>query len=74
MALQRPTTDLNPRQTYSVSETAVILGVSIATAYNAVRKGDIRATRILGRYVVPVAEIDRLLQRTPDKERDRHDD
>jgi excisionase family DNA binding protein len=72
MALQAPSTHLIPRQTYTVSETAALLGISIQTAYTAVHKGDIRAIRVSKRLLVPVGEIDRLLHGTPDTEGDRH--
>jgi excisionase family DNA binding protein len=63
METQTQRRELAPRYAYSVTEVAVMLGISAGTAYAAVHKGEIRATRILGRYIVPESELNRLLQR-----------
>ena len=49
------------RQTYSIPDAARILGVNRNTAYEAAKRGDIRAIHIGGRILVPKPEIDRLL-------------
>jgi len=49
------------RQTYSVDDTARILGVGRNSAYSACKSGDVRTIRIGGRILVPKAEVDRLL-------------
>lgn len=50
-----------PRLAYTVPETSTALGISRAAAYHYVRAGAIRAVKVQGRYLVPAAELDRLL-------------
>lgn len=45
----------------TVDEIAVLLGVSRATAYEAVRKGDIPSIRLGRRIVVPTAPVVKML-------------
>jgi excisionase family DNA binding protein len=49
------------RQVFTVAETAQILGIGRNSAYEAVRRGDIRSVRIGKRLIVPRAEICRIL-------------
>lgn len=49
-------------QGLSVPEAASRLGLSTSTAWRAIRKGEIRSERVLGRVLVPVSEIDRILE------------
>lgn len=51
--------------TISVDQVASALGVSRATAYEAVRTGSIPSIRIGKRYVIPTAGVRRLLQLDP---------
>ena len=50
------------RRILSVDETAEILGVGRATAYGAIRRGELPAVRIGRRLVVPGVAIARLLE------------
>jgi len=45
---------------YTVREAAQILRVAPSTLYRSIRDGDFPAVRLRGRYVVPVAVLDRL--------------
>ncbi len=47
--------------TTSVEKTAKILGISRASAYKAVRRGEIPSIRIGGRLLVPRSALARLL-------------
>lgn len=49
------------RQTYTVDEVAALLGVSRATAYAAVKRGDIPSIRLGRKIVVPRAQLEKLL-------------
>lgn len=49
------------RETLTVEEAAKLLGIGRNSAYEGVRRGDIPALRIGGRYVVPRAALDRML-------------
>ena len=49
------------RQTVSVEEAAVMLGISRAKAYECARQGELPALRFGRRIVVPLAELTRLL-------------
>lgn len=62
------TLDPTVRPTLSVDETARLLGVGRATAYAAVKAGDIPSIRIGRRLLVPTAALRRLLML--DDERD----
>jgi len=50
----------NVIRTYTVDEAAVILRVSLATAYRLVKNGEIRANRIGKQLRIPESEIKRL--------------
>ena len=52
--------DLN-RQTYTVVETAEILGIGRSSAYQAVRDGQIPAIRLGRRLLVPKVALERML-------------
>ncbi len=49
------------RQTLTVEEAAKALGIGRASAYEAVRKGELPAIRLGRRLVVPRAALERLL-------------
>jgi excisionase family DNA binding protein len=49
------------RQVFTVTEAAQILGIGRNSAYEAVRRGDIKSVRIGRRLIVPRAEICRIL-------------
>lgn len=49
------------RKTLSVSDAAAVLGVSRASAYRAVHRGQLEAIRIGRRLLVPRHALDRLL-------------
>ena len=53
------------RPSITVEEAAAILGISRATAYDAVREGDIPAIRIRGRLIIPTESLLRLLGFAP---------
>ena len=53
------------RPTITVDEAAAALGIGRATAYEAVRRGEIPSIRLGRRIVVPTAAIVRLLDGTP---------
>jgi excisionase family DNA binding protein len=55
------TTKRPDRATYSVSEAAALLGVSLGTAYKAVRSGSLPVIQVGGRYLIPREALDRLL-------------
>ncbi|MDO8392486.1 MAG: helix-turn-helix domain-containing protein [Actinomycetota bacterium] len=55
-------TDSDTRRTYTVEEVASLLGISRATAYECVRRGDIPSRRFGRRIVIPQAELDVLLE------------
>lgn len=74
MAVRPPITQSTYRATRSVRETASILGISTRSAWNAVRRGEIKAFRIGGRVLVPLSEIDRLLRPSSNAEASRHDE
>jgi excisionase family DNA binding protein len=48
------------RQTYSVEETARILGLSVKSTYAAIKRGEIPVVRIGGRIFVPKARLNAL--------------
>ncbi len=52
-------------RTVSVDQAAAELGISRASAYNAVRRGEIVSIRIGGRVLVLRAEFERLLCQEP---------
>jgi predicted DNA-binding transcriptional regulator AlpA len=49
------------RRTYSIEETAVILGLSRASAYNYAKTGILPVIRLGKRLIVPAAAIERML-------------
>lgn len=52
----------NPRLGSSVAETALSLGVSKATIYRAIGRGDLPAWRLGRRLIVPLAAVVRLTE------------
>ena len=54
------------RSTYTVEEVARILGISRTTAYECVRRGEIRARRFGRRVVIPTIVVDQLLNAADD--------
>ncbi len=59
------TENLIRRQAVTVPELAIITGIPRRTLYGAARRGVIRTTRIGARIVVPIAEVERLLNPPP---------
>jgi len=57
----RPSPLNNERRTYTVTEVAVLLGISRSTAYECVRRGEIPSRRFGRRIVVLRHELERLL-------------
>jgi excisionase family DNA binding protein len=53
--------------TFTVGETAKILGISRNGTYEAVRRGEIHAIRIGRRLVVPKATLEQMLSGTDNK-------
>jgi excisionase family DNA binding protein len=49
------------RRTYTVAEAAEILGISVNSAYEAVRRGEIPSIRLGHRVVVPRKAFDRFV-------------
>ena len=49
------------RLTFTVEETAALLGISRGSAYEAVRRGELPAIRIGHRLLVPVVALNQLL-------------
>lgn len=49
------------RATYTVDETAALLGIDRKGAYAAIKRGEIRAIKLGGRIVVPMAAIEQML-------------
>jgi len=49
------------RATYTVAETAAILGISRTTTYECIQRGEIPSRRFGRRVVVPRYELERLL-------------
>jgi excisionase family DNA binding protein len=52
---------MDQRLTYSVKETAKVLGIGRDAAYEGVKKGEIPSVKVGGRILVPRAAVDRLL-------------
>jgi excisionase family DNA binding protein len=52
---------LQERLTVNVPEAAKLLGISERSAYEAVRRGEVPAVRVGGRWLVPRAALERLL-------------
>lgn len=57
-------TQLNalPRVAYSIDETAAMLGISRWSAYQLIRRGDLRPVRIGARQRVPAEQLERLVR------------
>lgn len=53
----------------SIPEAAALLGVSPSTVRNGIRRGEIRPVRLVGRVLVPRAEIERIQRGDPPAER-----
>ena len=51
----------NGRLTYSVKETAKLLGLSKNSTYQACLKGEIPSLRVGGRILIPVSKLEGLL-------------
>ena len=49
------------RRTVSVDQAAKILGIGRSAAYEGVKTGDIPAIRVGGRWLVPLAALDKML-------------
>jgi excisionase family DNA binding protein len=58
--------DATKEPTISVERAGASLGISRATAYDAVRRGEIPAIRLGRRWVVPTAQLRRLLGLDPE--------
>ena len=54
------------RLTYTVSETAVILGISRTSAYECVHRGEIASVALGRRLLIPHTAIDKLIGEHPD--------
>ena len=57
----------NLKKAYSVSEAADVLGVSQWLVREAIRRGEIRCTRIGKRIIIPAAAIDQFLSLPDDQ-------
>lgn len=57
--------DLRGRLSINVQDAADLLGIGRATAYDAVRRGEIPALRVGRRLLVPTGTLLRLLGREP---------
>lgn len=53
------------RRTYTVTETAELLGISRSTAYDLVSKGELHAIRLGRRWVVPVSTVSSIIGPSP---------
>jgi excisionase family DNA binding protein len=49
------------RRTFTIEESAQVLGISRTSAYAAARRGELPTVRIGRRYIVPRAALERLL-------------
>jgi|TARA_R100000501_G_C2629350_1_gene124043 excisionase family DNA binding protein len=59
---------MTTRQTYTVNETAEILGISRESAFKAVKNGDVPSFRIGKRILIPRIALEALLNSGADKE------
>ena len=59
--------DEQERQTYTIEEVAVILGIDRNSCYKAVARGDIPSIRVGFRILVPRTSLVKLLDATPKK-------
>jgi excisionase family DNA binding protein len=55
------------RLTWTVSEVAILLGISRNTAYEAVRRGELPAIRVGRRLVIPRNALDKILEQSSDR-------
>jgi excisionase family DNA binding protein len=58
-----PTTIIDHRPqrvALSVREWAALVGISLSTAHEQVRRGDVRSVRLGGRRLIPASEVERL--------------
>jgi excisionase family DNA binding protein len=53
---------MDKRETYSVMEAAVVLGIGRDAAYQGVKTGDIPSVRVGARILVPKLALQRLLE------------
>lgn len=53
---------MNARIAYSIREVAPLLSLSRATIYNLIKRGDLTTIRVAGRVLVPVTEIQRIME------------
>jgi excisionase family DNA binding protein len=63
---------LEERQTYTVEETAQIMGIGRNSAYEAIRRGEIPSLRLGRRLVVPKKALDSLLAQRSGQDREPH--
>lgn len=61
-ANQRGVNRFAPRMALGVAETAALLGVSRTTVHALLRSGRLRSVKIGARRLIPVAEVERLLE------------
>jgi excisionase family DNA binding protein len=54
--------DPSDKPTMTVEEVALVLGISRASAYQAVRTGEVPSVRIGHRIVIPTAAVRRILE------------
>lgn len=54
--------NIQSRLTYSINESASLLGVSRRTMYSLIERGDLRPVRIGARQRVPAEQLARLVQ------------
>lgn len=52
------------RRTYTIPETAALLGIGTRLAYELARKGELPARRLGTRWVVPVSALEQFLAET----------
>lgn len=49
------------KETYSMQEVADLLGIAVKTAYDGAQRGDFPAFKVMGRWIVPKAAIQKLM-------------
>jgi len=49
------------RLAYTISETAELLGVSYHSVFRLIHTGKLRSIKIIGKHLIPVAELHRIL-------------
>lgn len=60
-----PTREIGGQTTYTVEQTAALLGISRSHAYACVKSGDLPALRFKRRLVIPARAIEALLATGP---------